>query len=108
MMTTFCLSLKGTVARDFWPQVFFANRPHIDSRFTLKIIFEFGLDFEQIFEKVLSSALSETARVKKSASKEKIFSFSVVLGLYLSHIYVFSKKYLFKIDSNPLIFKDLI
>jgi hypothetical protein len=71
----------------------------MDYRFTLKIVFDFSLDFIKIFEKYFH----KNCQVRKTP-----FHFSVVLGLFTSRIDVFSKKYLFKIDSNPLIVKDLI
>jgi hypothetical protein len=41
--------IKGTVARDFWPLVFFINWPHMGPWFTLLNIFEFGFEFSEIF-----------------------------------------------------------
>ncbi len=52
--------LIGTVARDFWPLICLVNRPHMDSRFTLETIFDFGFDLAKIFEKVFSSTMSVT------------------------------------------------
>ncbi len=48
-------SFKGTVARDCQPLVFFMNRPHI---------FEFGLEFAEIFGFVIVSAQYDKALIQ--------------------------------------------
>jgi hypothetical protein len=63
------LTLKGTVAQDFWPLVFFMNQPHMGPRFMLQNIFYFYCEFAEIFEFESGSAGYHTPQNKKIFSR---------------------------------------
>ncbi len=62
---TFLFSIKGTVARYFWPLVFFMNRPHMGPRYIPQNSFEFWFKLLEIFELKSCSAGYQTPRNKK-------------------------------------------